>query len=99
MRAGPFESSTYILIAPISAWLVLDAIRGRMPMPCRVLVVVGALLVHAGLLASAFPFGRAVHELGPQPLGTLLMAIGFLADRLRLTSPTPAPALAWEQPR
>jgi hypothetical protein len=103
LLCGPTtESSTYILIAPLSAWLVLDAIRGRMPVGCAVLVVAGALLVHAGLFASAFPFGRAVHDLGPQPLGTLLMAVGYLADRLRVGAPTAAHALpdvAWEQPR
>ena len=88
LLCGPAtESSTYILIAPLAAWLVLDAIRGRMSMPSRVLVIVGAALVHVSLFSSAFPFGRAVHDLGLHPLGVLAMAIGFLIDRFGAASP------------
>ena len=83
LLCGPTtESSTYILIAPLAAWLVLDACRGRMSMPCRVLVVGGSVLVHAALFSSAFPFGRAVHDAGLQPFGVLVMAIGYLIDRV-----------------
>jgi Glycosyltransferase family 87 len=77
------ESSTYVLIAPLAAWLVVDAIHGRMSRTSAILVLVGSGLVHAALVSSFFPFGRAVHDSGLQPLGVLLIAGGYLFDRLR----------------
>jgi hypothetical protein len=101
LLCGPStESSTYILIAPLAAWLVLDAFRGRMAMPSRILVIAGSVLVHFALFASAFPFGRAVHDLGLHPFGALVMAIGFFLDRFGPESRALAlHDVAREQPR
>ena len=104
LLCGPTtESSTYILVAPLAAWLVLDAIHGRMPLLCRVLVIAGSVLVHAALFSSIFPFVRTVHNLGLQPFGVLVMATGYLIDRFGPAyagsgSARIAPA-AWEHSR
>jgi hypothetical protein len=112
LLCGPAtESATYVLLAPLAAWLVIDAVHGRMSMPCRVLVVAGGTLVHAALFSSLFPVGGFVHDLGFQPLGNLMMAIGFIIDRFgpafagrASTRNSPARAfafdtVAWEHPR
>jgi hypothetical protein len=85
------ESSTYVLAAPLAAWLVVDALRGRMSPVCAGLVLVGSGLIYFALFSSMFPFGRAVHDLGFQPLGALLMAVGYVADRFR-SEVRPVPA-------
>ena len=96
LLCGPStESSTYVLVAPLATWLVVDALRGRMSRTCAGLVLVGAGLVHVALFASLFPFGRAVHDLGLQPLGVLVLAVGYLIDQLRpLATRRPSVTLA-----
>ncbi|MCE9534352.1 MAG: DUF2029 domain-containing protein [Planctomycetes bacterium] len=72
------ESSTYVLIAPVAAWLVMDALRGRFSPVATCFIICGGGLVHVGLFSSWFPFYRIVHAFGVHPLGALMMTIGYL---------------------
>jgi hypothetical protein len=75
------ESATYVLVAPVAAWAVLEARR-------RAWLLRGVLAAGYGLLflaqaANWFPGGKEVHMLGVQPLGTLLLVAGLAAVLLQ----------------
>jgi hypothetical protein len=72
------ESSTYVLLAPVAAWLTMSALRGEFPAVAKGLIVFGFACVHLALASSAFPFGGRVHDLGLHPLGALAMLLGYL---------------------
>jgi hypothetical protein len=83
------ESSTYILLAPVLAWSLVECFRAPQWPDGRALTLAGAVLLLACCMAVWFPFGRSVHALGLQPLGGLLLLAGFL---VRLLAGTGAPA-------
>jgi hypothetical protein len=73
------ESSTYLLIAPVAAWMLLETSLRQRPVWLK-----GMLLLSYGLFLSAqaagwFPLGRAFHAQGVQPLAALILLAGVLA--------------------
>jgi hypothetical protein len=86
------ESATYVLVAPVAAWAVLEA--GRRPLLLRGVPAAGYGLLVLAQAANWFPRGKEVHMLGVQPLGTLLLAAGLLAvlyrDGRRVAGAEPA---------
>lgn len=91
MLCGPAtESATYVLLAPMVALLAITALFNPMPTAARIFILAGCALVQSALLAPMFPFGRAYHDFGPHPLGTLLMLIGYLAWEFRSAAPRAA---------
>ncbi len=62
------ESSTYVLLAPVAAWLALS--REGEP---RWLTWSGLGLLLLAQAATVMPWGRTFQALGPQPLGALLI--------------------------
>jgi hypothetical protein len=72
------ESSTYILLSPVAAWLTVDAFRDEFGTGAKWLIVTGFALVHFALASSAFPIYRTVHSLGLHPLGALVMLAGYV---------------------
>jgi hypothetical protein len=75
MLCGPAtESCTYILLAPVLAWSVVESWpRGRY------LPAIGFLLLTLAQAACWFPLGKMVHALGVQPLAALLLTVGLVA--------------------
>ncbi len=90
------ESSTYVLLGPTAAGLLLSGRAEGHPLGLRMLWAVGYGLLVASQAVSALPWGwgRAVQSLGPQPLAALLLFGGLLyvalPSRLRLRSPCEA---------
>ena len=72
------ESCTYILLAPSLAWAIVDAWAARKPLAARCFLTAAAGLFAIALIANWFPFAKAIHALGPQPLGVLCF-MGYLA--------------------
>ena len=66
------ESATYVLLAPVGAWL---ALAPGTPRVARL----GYGLLLAAQVASTTPWGRAFHALGPQPLGGLFLSGALVA--------------------
>jgi hypothetical protein len=67
------DSATYTLLAPVLAWAVLEALLEK-----RGLIVRGLLLVSYGLflsyyMAHWFPWTAPFRNLGPQPVGGLIL--------------------------
>jgi hypothetical protein len=71
------ESCTYILLAPALAWALVDAHAGGWPRGLRSLPAAAATLLLAGILAGLFPGTANFHARGPQPLGALLLSVGY----------------------
>ena len=63
------EPATYTLLAATAAAAVVLAWPSRL----RYTALAGYLLLLAPVVRDFFPNGRAFHELGPQPLGGLLI--------------------------
>jgi hypothetical protein len=83
------ESCTYILLAPSLAWAVMEAWSDQGSWVPRTFLGFSVALIALALLANWFPFVKAVHTLGPQPLATLCF-VGYLActdGRRLLTRP------------
>ncbi|HKI31711.1 MAG TPA: glycosyltransferase 87 family protein [Gemmataceae bacterium] len=74
------ESSTYVLLGPTAAWLLLSGGAEHHPFGLRLLWVTGYGLLVASQAASTLPggWGRAAQSLGPQPLAALLFLGGLL---------------------
>jgi len=79
------ESSTYVLLGPAAAWLVLAGSTERHPIGLRTLGLVGYGLLVVSQAAATLPggWGRQLQALGPQPLAALLVSGGFLYLCLR----------------
>jgi hypothetical protein len=78
------ESCTYILLAPVLAWGLLDAWKQRQPA-----WVQGIFWTSYGLFLSTdvvvwFGLGRPYHSLGIHPLAALMFLIGVLVQEFRL---------------
>jgi Glycosyltransferase family 87 len=76
------ESATYILSAPVAAWVLLEASLRQ-----RALWLQGLLFLSYGLFLAAqvagwFPLGRAFQTQGVQPLAGLILLAGVLAGEL-----------------
>jgi hypothetical protein len=74
------ESSTYILLGPTAAWLVISCKSERHPVGLRALWLSGYGLLAASQAASWLPWGwgRELQSFGPQPLAALLFLAGLL---------------------
>jgi hypothetical protein len=85
------ESCTYVLLAPVLAWALVEA--RRRPSPARLaLPLAAAALLAAGLLAGLSPQVRALHALGMQPLAALLLFAAVLGQSVgRLARAARAP--------
>jgi hypothetical protein len=82
------ESATYVLMAPVAAWLALESrLRHRIGL-LRALPVAGYGLLVLVQVGDWFPTGKALQLLGTQPFATLLLLGGMLLalghDRLPL---------------
>ncbi|MCI0462133.1 MAG: DUF2029 domain-containing protein [Gemmataceae bacterium] len=67
------ESATYILLAPSAAWALLEVWQRPRTVGSRGAVLVAYGLLVVSQMAVWFPWGRAFHSLGPQPLAGLLL--------------------------
>jgi hypothetical protein len=76
------ESATYILVAPLAAWAVLEAWR-QPGWLLRAVLAGGYSLLALAQFANWFPRGKEVHMLGVQPFATLLLLAGLLAVLVR----------------
>jgi hypothetical protein len=79
------ESSTYILLAPVFAWSLVEAWRHPRNTPLGVLTLLGTGLLLFCCVASWFPWGRSVHALGLQPLGALVLLGRLLVGYVQTT--------------
>jgi hypothetical protein len=83
MLCGPAtESSTYILLAPVLAWAVLDAWT-RWEGGGRYLPQLSFALLAVSSAACWFPVGKDLHTLGVQPLAALLLTASLLSTHGR----------------
>jgi hypothetical protein len=95
MLLGPAtESTTYILLAPTLAWVVLEAwIEPRGPF-YRAVVAASFLLFTATQVVLWFPHGNQFHKLAPHPIAALALAGALVASELqrlaRATQPVDA---------
>jgi hypothetical protein len=83
------ESCTYILVAPSLAWALLESHQAQLWRGSQLLYQLSYGLFLACQAAVWFPFGRAVHTLGIQPLAGLLLLMGILASHCRRPVETP----------
>jgi len=82
MLCGPAtESSTYILLAPVLAWAVLDAWTNWDGW-ARYLPPLSFALLTVSSAACWFPVGKDLHTLGVQPWRPLLLTVGLVACHL-----------------
>lgn len=73
------ESATYILLAPIAAWGIVEALRQRQPFLIGLSLTAGYGLLLVTQLAGWFPWGRTFQSLGPQPAAGLFLLAGTVA--------------------
>jgi hypothetical protein len=75
------ESSTYVLLAPISSWLVLRAFvsKNRVGWTRNLFLLAYGLLL-ASQMSNWFPFGRDFQHMGPQPLAAILIFMGIMVE-------------------
>ncbi len=66
------ESSTYILLAPALAWLLIEAWTSPRPVALRAALVVCCVLLLGTMMANWFPIVTKVHGMGLHPLATLI---------------------------
>jgi hypothetical protein len=77
------ESSTYVLLAPISSWLVLKAFENKNQMDwTRNLFLLAYGLLLTSQMANWFPFGREFQHKGPQPLAAILIFVGIVIEAI-----------------
>jgi hypothetical protein len=67
------ESATYVLLAPVLAWLMMDAWHEPRPLALRLAVLTSFVLFTATQVAAWFPFGRRFHALGLHPAAALIL--------------------------
>jgi SAM-dependent methyltransferase len=91
MTVGPsVESCTFVVLAPsLTAALLRACERPGLAWKSSVLAVSYGLFV-ATYLAGWFPWGKAVSNLGPQPLAALLFLGCLMAEALRELRHTPS---------
>lgn len=78
------ESATYILLAPVLAWALLEAWLERLPLALRATLVCSYMLLVSTQVAGWFPgMVSRVRELGTQPLAALLLLGCLLFETLR----------------
>src|SRR5205823_10460250 len=67
------ESSTYALLGPTAAWLLVSGAVERQPFTLRAVWLTGYALLVASQAAALLPseWGRALKSLGPQPAAAL----------------------------
>jgi hypothetical protein len=84
------ESSTYILLGPTAAWLLLAGAAEGHPVGLRAAWLTGYGLLVVAQAASVLPagWGRSLQALGPQPLGALLILGGLLYLAFRGAAPS-----------
>jgi hypothetical protein len=81
MLCGPAtESCTYILLAPVLAWAVVEGWQAGRPRAARYLPAAALVLLTLASVACWFPSGKTVHGLGVQPLAALLLTVGLVAE-------------------
>jgi hypothetical protein len=79
MLFGPTtESSSYVMLAPALAWSLGGARLERWPAVARFPPLVSFGLFLIAQLAGLTKVAGAVHALGPQPLGALLLWVSYL---------------------
>ena len=66
------ESATYILLAPLLAWLLITAWTKPRPNIMRIALIVATALLGLAMIANWFPFVSKVHALGLHPLAVLI---------------------------
>lgn len=66
------ESSTYILLAPALAWLLVEAWTAARPAAERAVLSAACFLLLVTMIANWLPFVTKVHALGLHPLAVLL---------------------------
>ncbi len=91
------ESSTYVLLGPTAAWLLLSAGADRHPIPLRLLWLIAYALLVVSQAASVLPggWGRSLQALGPQPLAALLFLGGLLALAYQPRAPARGSTPRW----
>ena len=72
------ESCTYILVAPVFGWLFIES--ADRSWSYRAALWMAAVLLTIGMIAAWFPFVKAIHALGEQPLGILSLLYCLLSD-------------------
>jgi hypothetical protein len=104
------ESCTYVLLAPVLAWAVLNATRwpwrswevggGAGPWPAAVRWMPAAAwwLFLACVLAGLGPWTNRVHALGLHPLAALLLTVGCVVVILRAAAARPGVVAGAEGP-
>ncbi len=86
------ESSTYILLSPTLAWLLVVSWSGELPHWTRVPLTLSAVLFVGTVIAVATPYGRKLLALGTQPVAGLLILLVLVASGL-------PSAVSWRQKR
>jgi hypothetical protein len=77
MLFGPAtESSTYVLLAPCLAWILLSAWQQPWPSGPRWTVTVAGVLFLVSVLAGVGPWVTTLHGLAIHPLATVLLLVG-----------------------
>jgi hypothetical protein len=80
------ESCTYMLLAPLFGWSLLEACRHPRQGALLALTLLGTGTLFFCCVASWFPWGRSVHALGLQPLGAMFLLGRLLVGYLQQMS-------------
>jgi hypothetical protein len=81
LLCGPAtESCTYILLAPVLAWMLLDLVTERQQAWIIGLKLAGFAILLGCVVVCWFSWGRDVHKLGVQPFATVLVLLALLLD-------------------
>jgi dolichol-phosphate mannosyltransferase len=84
LLCGPAtESNTYILLAPVLAWAVVEAWTSPDTARTRHLPAVCYGVLALSQAACWFPAGKQLHTLGAQPLTALLLTGGLVSGYIR----------------
>ncbi len=83
LLCGPAtESATYLMLAPVLAWAVVEGCSAGATWRSRWLPLASFGVLTLAQAAVWFPVGKPLHALGVQPLAALVLTAGLVADYL-----------------
>jgi hypothetical protein len=95
------EGCTYILLAPVLAWTVVEVCGGAAPWLYRGLVLLSYGVFVAIMVNTLFPWSKQFQNLAPHPFGGILLFVALMGAAVRevLFPPGPYNDVGVESPR